>query len=363
MKFDFEQLKAKLYVRHRDHTFKQFGSNPKKVYVNVRTIFASILCLPVVAFSLTLLFSSVYLLVNSNNLFLTVIFVAPLLALSVLSVPINRRKKNVCYIVPSEHESLYRKVNEVSRVIGAKSIDRIGFDSSFNANYTNRFFGRRRQVVLGLPLILALQNDEVTALVAHEIAHSIADDPQKTIVISSGIAGLQGLKNMMIGYIESGERHLLLFDLMCWLIVYLAHAYQYGILLLLWQDSRRSEFLADLNALSATTNDAMVRLLRKVSHSEIVAEMIQESEWANQSFVEHYKTNAVSKLVSASATWTANAMRSDATTYPVVDDRIALVQRTTNRQRLENHIGADLKATAIAMSEPFLQELYNNNRS
>ncbi|HEX5106999.1 MAG TPA: M48 family metallopeptidase [Vicinamibacterales bacterium] len=75
----------------------------------------------------------------------------------------------------SEGIALYELVAEIRRAIDAPTVDSIvitgGFDASAVAQSAPWRFGRRRTLVLGLPVLTTLSTAELRAVIAHELAH------------------------------------------------------------------------------------------------------------------------------------------------------------------------------------------------
>ncbi|HRP72105.1 MAG TPA: M48 family metallopeptidase [Luteimonas sp.] len=84
-------------------------------------------------------------------------------------------------LAPGEAPELQAEVERLRRAMAAPALDGILVDADFNAKAASvpralGLFGHRHYLVLGLPLMRALDREELAAVIAHEFGHFNADD-------------------------------------------------------------------------------------------------------------------------------------------------------------------------------------------
>lgn len=102
---------------------------------------------------------------------------------------------------------LYALIDEVGRVLGARSPTAVVVDSQVNAFWGARGWRRRRVLGLGLPLWAALDGQGKVALLGHELGHEVAGDVRRLWLVSSAIDALgewQGLLRPVRGSLAHG---------------------------------------------------------------------------------------------------------------------------------------------------------------
>ncbi len=82
----------------------------------------------------------------------------------------------------SEGRALLQLVERIRRAVDSGPVDNVTITTGFNASALTHFtswpFGRRRTLALGFPLLTTLSTAELSAVIAHELAHfSKAHDP------------------------------------------------------------------------------------------------------------------------------------------------------------------------------------------
>ena len=148
----------------------------------------------------------------------------------------------------------------------------IAITTEFNASYS-RVGWRRRQVLrLGLPLLAVLDEQEATALLAHELAHAVNGDATTGFVVGSALYSLAQWHMMLrpdaFDRHVSRQRYVGIAAMLSNLFTTaLAALVGLGISLLshlLWRDSQRAEYLADSLAARAAGTEATLSLLDKM---------------------------------------------------------------------------------------------------
>ncbi|RNB90261.1 hypothetical protein EDM56_07025 [Brevibacillus fluminis] len=170
----------------------------------------------------------------------------------------------------SECPTLYKIVDEMAVLMGAKRIRGIAVNFDYNAAYGTYGLTRKSYVHLGLPLFSILQTQEQIALIAHELGHGVNRDTSRGFFVGTAIDTLcewhylirpdriieQEGSFMDILMIPVNVLLLGLSNVVLGCIYLLSH--------LLWRDKQRAEFFADYLAASVSGLDAKLGLLEKL---------------------------------------------------------------------------------------------------
>lgn len=162
---------------------------------------------------------------------------------------------------------LHAFVDRVAATLGAGSVKEIGYTADFNASFGRVGWQRHRTLILGVPLVHALDRHALIALVAHELAHDVNGDVGRLFLPSTALrtlglwAGLLRPSRLARPY----RRTALLDDLseaVMAAVGLIAHAWAALLVHLLWQESQYAEYAADALAARVAGADAMRSLLR-----------------------------------------------------------------------------------------------------
>jgi Zn-dependent protease with chaperone function len=218
------------------------------------------------AFALGLVVAGIWLLVE-GSLF-PKIAGGLLLGLAYLMRPRLGRRARENRVARADAPALYAYADEVAQSVGARPPHVIVLSTDFNASWSVRGLRRERTLELGLPLLAVLDPDEITALVAHELAHGRNGDATRGLVVGSAIAGLSELYFALTAEEGGGNADLELVELVAkpfaWL---LAQPIRLVLLLelhLTLQDARRAEYLADRIAARVAGPRAQIGLDEKL---------------------------------------------------------------------------------------------------
>jgi Zn-dependent protease with chaperone function len=144
---------------------------------------------------------------------------------------------------------------DVARALDRKPPDEIRISADWNAFWAVAGVRRRRVLMLGLPLLAALEPQERVALVAHEIGHDRNGDARRSLIVGSAVTGLDRLSRLLrpaprydsdylasavnlgpIGWLSGG---------LMWLLSRPVDAVLWLEARLLLRDMQRAEYLAD----------------------------------------------------------------------------------------------------------------------
>lgn len=173
---------------------------------------------------------------------------------------------------PEDAPKLFDLLNHISRELGAPRISGVHVVPDFNAYIVE--FGKSELVVgIGAPLWKSLSRSERIALLAHEVAHQVSNDPSRGNVTSSALFTLYRWSELLqppaVVDQEAGEQ--IIFDdrglmsrAMTGLFSGAFDALALAFEKMIFVDSQRAEYLADIKSANVAGATASKSLLKKV---------------------------------------------------------------------------------------------------
>ncbi|MBI4316922.1 MAG: M48 family metalloprotease [Chloroflexi bacterium] len=167
--------------------------------------------------------------------------------------------------------TLYGVADEISRQLGAPTLDSIAIDSIFNAYFMHAGWRRRPTMCLGLPLLSILSGPERVGLMAHEIAHGVNGDPFRGFFVGSAVDSLISWHVLLrpdrlwepgVGFFMALA--LVPINLLALGLSEVALLMANALIHLSWLVSQRAEYLADYLAASVAGTEAVLALLDKL---------------------------------------------------------------------------------------------------
>lgn len=153
---------------------------------SIRKILTLFLSSLVHLLSLALFLSGVYIAIATSFSLVPTILGAFLLLLSWAARP-RGYKLTEKPLPRDQFPALYRAVDEISSTLAARKVHGIVVNGDYNASFAHVGLGRKKIIHLGYPLICTLNNQELTALISHEVAHGINGDLNRGLYVSSAI--------------------------------------------------------------------------------------------------------------------------------------------------------------------------------
>jgi len=184
--------------------------------------------------------------------------------------------------------TLHTLADRTAQAMGAQPADGLAVSTELNASFRRAGWRGRRYVTLGLPLLLLMRPDERAAIVAHELAHGVNGDPLRghflysavdtvftwSTVIRPAAIGASGREQPFGPFISLLAIPI---DLAMLAASQAFGLFGKGMLLLVYRESQRAEYLADRLAASVTGPGAMRSALRTLSLSEPAEEMLHRA--------------------------------------------------------------------------------------
>ncbi|QQE76341.1 M48 family metalloprotease [Brevibacillus composti] len=237
---------------------------------------ATLLSLLIIGFSLAGLVAGVYGLIKWNNSPLIIFICVLILLISWLSRPRpNRLSKQVMSLAAASHPQIHKIFNHIAKEMGIDQPIQYALSPNFEAYITEIGWRRTPVVVIGYPLFFACTAEEMTALVAHELAHCRNRDIRRSGWVAHACRILINWSDMLNPdkhENESGLLHLITNGIMR-ILFWIPYSLLYLLIHLFWNQSQRAEYEADRIAAQLAGSDAMISMLQTV-HLDHVYKMV-----------------------------------------------------------------------------------------
>ncbi len=148
-------------------------------------------------------------------------------------------------------------------------VDLIGVYGEYNALVSSVGIFQKKQVVIGLPLISSLSDQEVVALFSHEFAHLKSTDITQNILVSTALETLQRLYSVIHpGNLFEGNTVavilMLPFRIIGWLFSELVRLCYIGLSVLSFRSHQLSEYRSDIIATQYAGKQTVLNLFKKI---------------------------------------------------------------------------------------------------
>jgi Zn-dependent protease with chaperone function len=165
---------------------------------------------------------------------------------------------------PAAAPTLYDAAGRVARALERPAPDAIVADARWNASWALAGWRRRRVLVVGVPVLAALEPQERVALIAHEVGHDRNGDVSRGIFIGSAVNGLDALSTALRPPRERFPYDTGLFESITSALLWCLTRPIDGVLWLearlLLRDTQRAEYLADAAAARVAGTAAAIAL-------------------------------------------------------------------------------------------------------
>lgn len=284
-----EEILEKISYKYGNSLFESIKNQDLNISVNSKTksgrlaFFISYL---VISFNIFILLTGIYLLIFIPYYFIK--FLGLLcIGLFYISKPKLLKIDKSKFVSKKDFSELYKAVNLVCKKFNTSEVEGIIIDEEFNASITEYGLKKKKVLFIGLPLWSVLNDEEKLDLIGHEIAHCVNGDPSRNKIISTGINTLikfgnsihpeSLLGNYFIPYyggfrsftLELSKYAILPINILLVGISNLLWNLSYILNNLVWIDSQKAEYLADILASSICGNKASISGMKKCSYSDI----------------------------------------------------------------------------------------------
>ncbi|KEO82755.1 M48 family metallopeptidase [Tumebacillus flagellatus] len=185
-----------------------------------------------------------------------------------VSLPKWRKKPKKQHLLDrNEFSTLYKLVDDLADSMGTKRVDGLVFSHDYNAYFYSAGLGKK-YIGVGVPLLSVLNGQEKVALLAHETAHGANGDSNRGFYVSQAYENLFTWAEMIypVSLFGNGLLGVLLMPvlLLMRLFAYSLIWTGMGLVHLLFRDSQRAEYYADLLAMQQSGREAMESMLQKL---------------------------------------------------------------------------------------------------
>lgn len=187
-----------------------------------------------------------------------------------------------------EFPMLYALADRISDALHAPPMDTIQINSQFSASITQVGWKREWVLEIGLPLWEILDNREKLALLAHEVAHSVNQDPSRGFLVGTAINALLNWYVLLHpGQIWDSQKgfwslFMIPINLVMWGVAGLAWLNLFVLCHLFWRDSQRAEYYADYLAATISGTAAVTSCLRKCCFDPTFRLAVQRSRYNHE---------------------------------------------------------------------------------
>ncbi|MSQ10438.1 MAG: hypothetical protein EXR52_05465 [Dehalococcoidia bacterium] len=162
---------------------------------------------------------------------------------------------------------LFALLDRIAGVLGCRGVDLVVIDGSYNAFFGRLGFRQQRVLGLGLPLVVSLKPQELLSTLGHEFGHGVNGDAAQSLLVGSALRALERWHWMLQpNWDQGGLLGLAAFPVNLLAIVVRWGLQVYGAALvhLLYRQSQRAEYLADLLSMEVAGREASVTSLEKM---------------------------------------------------------------------------------------------------
>ena len=168
-------------------------------------------------------------------------------------------------VARGDFPALFAMIDRIAAELAIKPVEHVKIDEAFNASMGEAGFARAPILTIGLPMWVSFTPQERVALIGHELAHRVNNDPARSTIIWNGLLALDRWNYLLEPPRYSTES---LGEVVMHALMRLFGGMTRGVrgLLasLLFVDSQRAEYLADHLAAKVAGSEAVVMMMRKL---------------------------------------------------------------------------------------------------
>jgi Zn-dependent protease with chaperone function len=174
----------------------------------------------------------------------------------------------------ASYPAIFSVTRRFAAHLGAPPVAGIEASADFGASYITAGWRQNRYMSLGAPFMAILSREERLAIIAHELSHGANGDPMRGMFFFGAVNTLAGwaeaLRPTSIG--NSGEGLIfgplislvgIPFELVLLAVSEFIYVLAKGLVLLVFRESQRAEYLADTLAATLAGSHAMIKGLEK----------------------------------------------------------------------------------------------------
>jgi len=184
---------------------------------------------------------------------------------------------------PQDFPALYSLTNQIAAQLTCAPVAELRYNFHFNAMIGDYGWRRTSVVTLGIPLLVILEPQELIAILSHELAHKASGDPSRGLFLWTAMDSLAEVYDLVAFRAPTWLAFVNVYNLLRWLVSHCIWALAYLLTTLLWHDSQRAEYRADLLGAQVSGTPAQLQTLNKLHLYILVMEYLKTAQ-ANPNF-------------------------------------------------------------------------------
>jgi len=269
------RLYERLGQKRGKMVFEKIKENPFEPVPRLTLMLAYLLSTIIHLISLGTLLSGIYCLLRQSPSIFSVALGLFLCGVSWLIRPRwNQLEEGSFRLDRKDFPHLYEAVDRLSDHMKTKRIDGIAVNHEWNASIG--YYGWKKECILtiGYPLFSVLANTQKQAIIAHELGHLVNKDLSRTMYIGTAIHTLDKWVELLTPIpLDEREDNLGFFELPAYYFMALISRipYLYLVLLvhLLFDDSQKGEYLADLKAAETCGKEPLLQTFTHLQYGNL----------------------------------------------------------------------------------------------
>ena len=180
--------------------------------------------------------------------------------------------KNDIRVSREDAPTLYSLLDQIADVLGARRVQTVVVNGEYNAAFTQVGLRRAPVVFIGLPYFTVLSPQERVSLLSHEIAHGVNGDPARGLFVGTAANSLAVWHDILtpggptspFEQESEGGCFIMPAHLLMRGIARVVYGVLFILVHLIWRDSQRAEYLADVLEASVSGKRVAISALEKL---------------------------------------------------------------------------------------------------
>ncbi|WP_419877101.1 M48 family metallopeptidase [Brevibacillus centrosporus] len=190
----------------------------------------------------------------------------------------NRLPKKVMTLNSAQHPNTMKMLETIKEKMGIEKDIHFALSPHYEAYTTEYGWNRRRIVVIGYPLLFAYAPGELTALIAHELAHCCNNDVRRSLLVAHAHRILLNWCDLLDPIRDDDEYYFSFVTTISRGIMRILFWIPYRLLFILtqlfWNQSQRAEYEADRMAVKLAGTQNLISMLQIAHMGDVVDSLI-----------------------------------------------------------------------------------------
>lgn len=253
---------------------KMMNSENSKPGISILNGLAFMIATIVHSLSLASFLLGLYLIIFNYSQFIYLLFGLLLVGVAWFTRPrIGKLEDNERVLPREEIPATYEVMDDLAKNMGLPMIDGIIINEKYNASIMKIGWRRRTIVNIGVPLFASLTPEEQCSIMAHELGHYLNKDLTYGFYIETALNTLFDWYSLLdpVPSNQTFEYSLLdmLTNFFMKILAQIPFFFFWLLLHLVWNNSQKGEYLADLRAAQTCGSQHMMNALEKLHYDDI----------------------------------------------------------------------------------------------